>query len=137
MWYIIITIILALSERTNFSVQVYGKALLPFRRSGMWTTAKVVLNISLVRDFDDIRGLFLYKIILIKTMLAFLESPEFPHGESTGIEMLKKVFFRLLFIHFCKKTLFFRLDEEFESWKNLKTKFRSLQILTLLSYTTA
>jgi hypothetical protein len=73
------------------SVQVFDNALMPFRRSGMWTTAKVVLNISLVRDLDNIRGLFLFKIIIVRLMLKFLESPAFPAVESTGIEILKKV----------------------------------------------
>lgn len=79
-------------EKCSFSsIQVYNKALLPFRRSGMWTTVKVVLNISLVRDLDDVAGLFLYKIIIVRLMLKFLQCPEFPARESTGIEMLKKV----------------------------------------------
>lgn len=72
-------------------VQVYRNALLPFRRSGMWTTVKVVLNISLVRDLNDVDGLFLYKVIIVRFMLKFLQSPEFPARESTGIEMLKTV----------------------------------------------
>lgn len=57
----------------------------------MWTTAKVVLHISLVRDLDNVNGLFLYKVIIVRLMLKFLESKEFPAAESTGIEMLKKV----------------------------------------------
>lgn len=72
-------------------VKVFKNALVPFRRSGMWTTAKVILRISLVRDAGEISGGFLYKMIILQLMLKFLESPEFPAKESTGIEMLKKV----------------------------------------------
>lgn len=79
------------SRRQIVSFQVYENGLRPFRRSGMWTTAKVVLQISLTRDLDDVLGLFIYKIIIIKLMLKFLESSKFPAVESTGIEMLKKV----------------------------------------------
>lgn len=57
----------------------------------MWTTLKVVLSISLVRDLGDVRGLFMYKMVILRFLLTFVQPPVFPVTESTGIEMLKKV----------------------------------------------
>jgi hypothetical protein len=77
--------------------------ILPFRRSGLWMSMKVVLQILLIRDHGTLNGTVLYKMILLKFMLTFLRKGG---GGSTGsgggtlsgmstlgllLEMMKKV----------------------------------------------
>jgi len=45
---------------------------LPFRRSGLWLTAKVALQISLIRELGPEYGPVVYKALMIKSCILFL-----------------------------------------------------------------
>lgn len=84
----------------------------------MWTTAKVILNISLVRELGGVPGSFVYKMIILRLQLTFLQPEVFPAMESTGIEMLKKV--RLIIVDRATISIMclnFRLVDDFANWR--------------------
>ena len=50
---------------------VWRKTFLPFRRSGMWMTIKVICQLLLNNNIDHVSALFYYKLILLEFMLEF------------------------------------------------------------------
>ena len=68
----------------------------PFRRSPMWTTARVMLQLLLVNTLDEYSAMLLYKLVALRFLCTFLEKTFVMQLDTdTAMQMIEKVAHRL------------------------------------------
>ncbi|XP_035705453.1 uncharacterized protein LOC118434914 [Folsomia candida] len=76
----------------------------PFRRSGLWTTVKVVLQLSLIKELGLEYGIFVFKCVMLLAMTKALEhfhenltiEKYSSHGTDKKVQMMRKISRRLI-----------------------------------------
>ena len=75
---------------------VHSNQLLPFRRSGLWMSIKVVLQLRLYQLFGDIDGKVIYKVIMILVVNKLCQdSCNYNLSSDLELQMIKKLARRL------------------------------------------
>lgn len=71
----------------------WGNCLVPFRRSGLWFTAKAALQVSLIREHGEIEGVILYKTFMIQVLSFVLKCHHdvSPKEKETVMEILPSI----------------------------------------------
>lgn len=66
-----------------------GQEYLPFRRSGFYTAMKVFLQLGLTIEMGEVRGKFVYKLVMLKLMSGFCN--KHPIDSDIVMQMLAKI----------------------------------------------
>lgn len=94
---------------------IKGKTAVPFRRSGFYTTMKVLLQLGLTIELGEERGKFVYKLVMLSFMLpAYNEKIDV----EIAVQMMAKIARRMDKIQMYANTIQHQLDNGLVGLKN-------------------
>lgn len=68
----------------------------PFRRSPLWTTARVMLQLLLVNTLDECTAMLLYKLVILRFLSTYIEEALIEQIDTdTAMQMITKIARRL------------------------------------------